>query len=311
VSNTAPTGGEVSPPARLCLGTVQFGMRYGIANQVGRPEEQAVADILTVCRESGVRCFDTAEAYGESEAVLGTGLRRIGMADEAQVFTKGRITAAVPASLAEKAAASLSRLGRTSVSGWMLHDEAQLGDWDRGFADVASALTHAGTVGLFGVSCYHPDAALLAVESVGMELLQVPANPMDRRFLAPGVLSRLASSGAAVFVRSVYLQGLCLMEPAAVPDRIPHGQRAVKTLADFCGARGIARDHFCVHYVLHRTRSLGARLVIGVDTAAQLARSVELFSGPELPAECFDAWDSLWPADLEDLILPYRWPKAA
>ena len=55
---------------RLILGTVQFGMSYGIANrkgQVGRLEAVSMMRLAAAAGSIG----DTAIAYGESEACLG------------------------------------------------------------------------------------------------------------------------------------------------------------------------------------------------------------------------------------------------
>lgn len=66
-------------PSKLALGTVQFGLEYGINNQAGQVSPEAIARILSECRLHGVDTLDTARTYGTSEAVLGqqdlTGLR--------------------------------------------------------------------------------------------------------------------------------------------------------------------------------------------------------------------------------------------
>lgn len=59
---------------RLALGCAQLGMRYGVANTAGQPDQAAAREIVAICLASGVRFFDTAQAYGESEAVLGDAL---------------------------------------------------------------------------------------------------------------------------------------------------------------------------------------------------------------------------------------------
>ena len=58
--------------AQLCLGTVQFGMHYGIHNTLGRqPTEEEVFGILDAALYAGICMFDTASAYGTSEELLG------------------------------------------------------------------------------------------------------------------------------------------------------------------------------------------------------------------------------------------------
>ena len=57
--------------SKLALGTVQFGMDYGINNPAGRISYPNVLKILSEARSAGVQLLDSAFAYGESEPVLG------------------------------------------------------------------------------------------------------------------------------------------------------------------------------------------------------------------------------------------------
>ena len=56
---------------KMVLGTAQFGMDYGIANLMGKPTRKDVLSILALAWEKGVRRFDTAPGYGNSEHLLG------------------------------------------------------------------------------------------------------------------------------------------------------------------------------------------------------------------------------------------------
>src|SRR5690625_6191821 len=56
---------------KIGLGTVQFGMEYGISNQSGQTPPNEVSAILASFRKKGGNLIDTAIAYGSSEIVLG------------------------------------------------------------------------------------------------------------------------------------------------------------------------------------------------------------------------------------------------
>lgn len=56
---------------KLSLGTVQFGLDYGITNQLGKTTSKEVSTILTFAEKNDVTVLDTAFAYGDSEKVLG------------------------------------------------------------------------------------------------------------------------------------------------------------------------------------------------------------------------------------------------
>ena len=57
--------------ALLALGTAQFGLTYGIANDNGQPSLEEVSTILRLAEREGITALDTAVAYGESETLLG------------------------------------------------------------------------------------------------------------------------------------------------------------------------------------------------------------------------------------------------
>ena len=56
---------------KLALGTVQFGLPYGITNQQGQVPSDEVARMLKLAAASGIDTLDTASTYGTSESVLG------------------------------------------------------------------------------------------------------------------------------------------------------------------------------------------------------------------------------------------------
>ena len=294
---------------RVCIGTVQFGMRYGVANTSGQPDPSTVSSLLKYCASVDLLHFDTAEAYGESESVLGNAFHSLELLDRVKIITKGTFQSGKHNSLTDKIHHSLQTLKVPKLQGWLLHDEKQIDLWNHVLADEAARLISSSLVGHFGLSCYEPSFALRGLEETGLSLLQFPANPFDRRFLRHETLQRLAACKAGMFVRSIYLQGLCLMAPEEISPLIPHAKRAVSVLSKFCQERELQRDFFCFHYVLHRTHSLQARLVIGVDSMAQLKRTCALAALTPPASYFFDEWDALWPEDIAELVLPYRWPK--
>ena len=73
---------------KLVLGTAQLGLNYGIANKTGKPDLATVRDIVLEAWEGDIRYFDTAQAYGESECVLGKVLSDLGIGNKAHIITK-------------------------------------------------------------------------------------------------------------------------------------------------------------------------------------------------------------------------------
>jgi aryl-alcohol dehydrogenase-like predicted oxidoreductase len=294
--------------SRCVLGCAQLGMRYGIANTTGQPDRAAALEIVSTCWAHGIRYFDTAQAYGDSEAVLGESLRALGAAGSASIISKVRpdLTAA-PAEIERAVEASLERLGVDRLWGLMLHDERGLEAWDDGLGASLRALRDRQLVDRLGVSVYAPQRAAQALEHPDLQILQVPGGVFDRRMLRAGVLERAATPGKHVFVRSVYLQGLALMDADALPDRLDFARDAVAAYKGFCDNHGVERRRFALRYA--RDRFPSAMLVIGAETAVQAAENCRLMDTPGSDDTWYDAWDERWPDDVEPLVDPSRWPS--
>ncbi|MFM4719708.1 aldo/keto reductase [Aeromonas bivalvium] len=194
---------------RLALGTVQFGLDYGISNHAGEVADAELDAILTLARKLGMDTLDTAQAYGKAEARLG-----VCNSTDFRVITKlsPNIDAA---DLAVSLDSSLQRLARPSVEGLLLHRSQ---DASPALFERLADLQHQGKVGKVGVSVYSPEELTGWLEQgYPLELVQLPANLLDQRFLRAGWLDRLQAMGCEIHVRSLFLQGLLLMQPALRP----------------------------------------------------------------------------------------------
>jgi aryl-alcohol dehydrogenase-like predicted oxidoreductase len=291
------------------LGTAQFGMPYGIANTRGKPSIDDALQIVKSAYASGIRWFDTAQAYGDSEAVLGHCFRELGLASEVRVVSKlhpslGQESAEV---IHRAVQDSLKRLNLDYLDGFLLHREEMLKELDRSLGQRLRGLKQQGLVRRLGVSCYSTGAANRALGFDLMEILQLTGSVFDRRLLRDGIVDEARKGRCTLFVRSVFLQGLALLSAEDVPSGVPRGRAAVNALSDFCRSRSIERKTFCLQYALHRFAP--GILVIGAERSAQVTETAALAKVGIVSEGLFDEWDRVWPDDIEGLIDPSRWPE--
>ena len=293
--------------SQIVFGTAQLGMDYGIANAGGKPSMDVAAEVVRVAWEHGVRCFDTAQSYGESELVLGNALARCG-AESARIVTKLSAKSDINdvAAVVSSMRASLERLHIDHVWGLMLHDEDSLDLWMRNGGQGFQALKQLGLAKRLGVSVYSAERALQALAFDEVDIIQVPANIFDRRMVRAGVFSRARDLGKTVFVRSVFLQGLAFLSPEAAA-RVPEGENAVRTLHAFCDRNRVGIRKFVLDH--NRWAAPNAQLVIGAETAEQIKENCALFAGPPCDPLLHEQWDKLWTVDYPGLIDPRSWPK--
>lgn len=295
---------------RLALGTAQLGMPYGVANRTGQPDASVAAGIVRTAWEAGVRYFDTAQAYGNSEDVLGQALRSAGATPTAHVVTKlhPKIQMDDPGLIRTAVESSLASLRVPSLWGLFLHDERSLDHWESHLRQPLRHFIDQGVVAHLGVSVYSPDRAFQAIGTRDLTSVQVAANIFDRRLLRRHFFTQAADAGRTVFIRSVFLQGLALLAPAELPARMAFAHNAVTAFQSFCARHHVTPAQFAIDYIRQRTGP-HAILVMGVDSTAQMCQNIKLLTQTPLPDALFSAWDDAWPDDDTLLADPSRWPR--
>ena len=286
--------------AKIALGTVQFGLAYGVSNSAGKVSADEVARILAFSRENGVDMLDTAIAYGDSEAALGR--------NDLAAFQVVSKLPAMPADIGdirawvdETVAGSLSRLNTHQLYGLLLHRPEQLlePEGEQLYAALVEARGQ-GLVQKIGVSVYSP-SELERLADYRFDLIQIPFNVLDQRLLQSGMLARLRESGTEVHVRSIFLQGLLLMDPARRPASFSRWSTLLDRYDDWLKEQGYSRLEGC----LRAAAGVAGidRLVLGVESLSQLEQITRVINEPPVPLPlelgCVD----------ELLLNPANWGK--
>jgi len=296
--------------SRLMLGTVQFGLPYGVANRTGQPTYAAVRGIVAAAVAGGVNCFDTAAAYGTSEELLGRALHELGVADRVTVVTKvrpltaeeTRDPAAAARAIEESVAESRRRLRLDCLPAVLFHREA-----DATHLEALERLRDRGWLREAGVSCDNvPGPAAAFAASPGVAAVQLPANVLDWRHRRGGSFAAAAESSVAVFVRSVYLQGLLLMPEGDIPEPLRPVVPVRRALEAIAADAGMSLAELAVRHMLGVPGVTS--LVMGVETVAQVEANLSLFDRGPLPADLDAAIEPVMTGLPELVITPPLWP---
>lgn len=197
---------------KLALGTVQFGLDYGVSNKNGKVSLELVGEILNYAKEIGIDTLDTASLYGTSEEVLG----RFDLEDF-NVVTK---TIKIDHSLdriqnfdkfKEAFFASQKKLGYIQLHGLMFHEANDLlSNQELALWDLFEDFKQKEYVRKIGVSVYSPKQLEDILNLVDIDIVQLPLNILDQRFLY--LLPELKKKNIEIHIRSTFLQGLLLMD---------------------------------------------------------------------------------------------------
>jgi aryl-alcohol dehydrogenase-like predicted oxidoreductase len=292
--------------SRLGLGTVQFGQDYGVSNRLGRPGEREVAAILTRAVEAGVGYIDTAPAYDSAEELVGRHLVRghsIRIITKTLAFGEAAIEAGHGQRVLDSLATSLDRLKVDAVHALLVHQSGDLAK--PGWQFIVDAMVEArarGWTSRIGASIYNSDQLALVESRFQPELVQLPLSVLDRRPIVSGALARLKTAKVEVHARSVFLQGLLLMEPDELPEFFAPVRQNIVGLRGLWQQRGLSALEACLAFALHRPEI--DAVIVGVNCLNE-------FKQIELAAASSAGIDS--DIDIEQPIDPVyvdssRWP---
>ena len=274
----------------------------------GQPDLKTARSIVQEAWESGISEFDTAQAYGQSEQVLGHALKDLGITNKAQVITKLSpfINYLDRSNIDNAIRVSIDNLGVESLYGLMLHREDMLDLWGKGLGRYLMDIVGSGTVKHLGISVYSPRRAIQALETEGISIVQLPSNVIDRRFEKAGVFELADDMGKTIYIRSIFLQGLLLMSPDTLPKHMRFTIPVLTRVISFAQNLGLSVKSLCIGYI--KNAFPHARIVFGAEASEQVRENLKYWAIP-------------WPIglnpkirtefrDIDEMILnPSLWPK--
>jgi aryl-alcohol dehydrogenase-like predicted oxidoreductase len=290
---------------KIGLGTVQFGLNYGISNQVGQTPIDEVARIMEVARVHNIRVIDTAALYGNSEEVLGRVLpqdHNFNLITKTVRINSERVTFSDADLLENTFTESLVKLRSKSIYGLLIHNaDDLLAEGGQLLMDRMMALKRMGLVTKTGVSVYTTDQVDKILQRYEIDLVQLPLNVLDQRLLVGGQLAALKARGVEIHIRSAFLQGVLLMEPETLPEYFAPVKQHLRHYHNFLQGLGIGPVRAALGFIeAHDEIDV---IVCGVNNHYQLIELCQA-SGP-LPDVDFSSFA------LDDAILnPSQWRNA-
>lgn len=263
------------------LGTVQLGMTYGLGEDKEKPSEEKAFGILDRAMELGVNTLDTANNYGDSEAVIGRWLTKCRQEGKKLPWVVTKIGPLEHGSFAKlrddvlyQIEGCRKNLGMDTLDCVMIHDFA---DYDRDRDNVRKVfeeLKDTGLIASSGISAYSRHDYSVIADS-GFDSVQIPLNVFDWSQIENGGLQRLADSGMLVFVRSVFLQGLVFHTPEDLDPRMDFCFPYLRRYLELCEEFRLSPAVLALSFVLSAPGVTTA--VLGCDNANQLQSNCSLF----------------------------------
>jgi aryl-alcohol dehydrogenase-like predicted oxidoreductase len=284
---------------KLILGTANFGNPYGIANSGKALSPQDSKIVVDWAQVNGVNHFDTALAYGQAQEMLG---RYLNQSLAPIVDTKlNEESCSSSKSIVETTKKTRETLGVNQIATLYLHNESLL--QTSNLREIAVGLNNVLDLGLareIGVSVYS-EAALVACKKALPELtvFQVPENICDRRLISSKVIAKLSEEGNTFILRSIFLQGLLLIDPISIPLNLRLATTGVQDLNEFASINSLSTMELCLAYA--NSISWAKGIIVGVASLKQLKEIRK--TSKTLPS----GWDTAIATLPTELTDPRKW----
>jgi aryl-alcohol dehydrogenase-like predicted oxidoreductase len=244
---------------KLALGTVQFGLEYGISNPGGLASDTELQKIIAGCSTHSVNTFDTASAYGNAETRLGTFL-------PSEVMVIGKFTGTSEKQIRSELLTSLSNLKTTQLHGYLAHRVNDIIQ-NPSVWETVENLKKENLILKSGISIYTPSELTQVIElGIHPDIVQLPYNLLDRRML--DAMAFCSMNGIEVHVRSVFLQGLFFLNPKALPPHLELFKEPLFKIASLAKENNLSVLALALQFVLKN--EFVTKAIVGVQSSQQL-----------------------------------------
>ena len=299
----------------LSLGTVELGLDYGIPvpNDYGKPSRKEAIEIIEYAVDSGINLFDTAAGYGESEILLGEALYHhpdcyivtkvnIPQNDSGELLTPSEFNRQVRQSLDN----SLRLLQRDTIDIMQIHNATSEIIENSEMIAILNLAKEEGKVRFIGASVYGEKAALSAVQSGWIDVIQVAFNLLDQR-MSETVFAAAKKAGIGVIVRSAFLKGALTKKGRFLPDELSELKDQVERVVNRLGLTWEDLPGFALRFCLSVPEI--STVLIGTRTREELDYSIGTADSGALSGGLLDTAKGLGISE-EQILNPSYWPIA-
>ena len=254
---------------KIVLGTVQFGLEYGINNNSGKPNKETIKSILDFAFQNNIRLLDTAEEYGDSQEVIGS-YHKIS-SNKFNIITKfSHRRDNLSKNLTTRIYQNLKTLNVDSFYSYMFHSFTDFKTYFYLYKNEIKQLKKEGVIGRFGVSVYTNQETERLLEYDMIDLIQLPFNLLDNNNQRSEIIKKAKDKGIEIHTRSTFLQGLFFKNE--IPHKLLNLKPYLNRVNEISKEKNISLNNLALNYVCQQ-RNID-KILIGVDSVSQLEENV-------------------------------------
>lgn len=253
---------------KLAIGTVQFGMNYGISNLNGQTTIQEAKEIISISKKFNITTIDTASAYGNSEETLGNiGVKNFDIVTKIPEIPNNIAKKNVEKTIINTIEKSFEKLKIEKIYAILIHKPEQLfSEYGNDIYKTLEKIKNDGLVEKIGISSYNPEEIIEKSNYFKIDIAQVPYNIVDQRLTNEGMISEIKKLGIEIHVRSIFLQGLLLSEK--IPSKFEKWGHIFENYENEITRHNMSKLEACLNFALKEKEI--DKIVIGINNKEQL-----------------------------------------
>ena len=202
---------------KIAIGTVNFGLKYGIKSnkKIGF---SVIKKIITKAKKNHIKFIDTSQIYKSAEKILGKfDLINFKIITKVKFYEKKIID---PKKIVyQKIDKSLKDLNIKKLDTVLFHNYKDcLRPESKDIYNCLKKIKNEGKIDKIGISINSPEEFFKVNKYFRFDVVQSPLNIFDRRLITSGLKKKLDKYKTQVMIRSIYLQGLLLMDEDQRPS---------------------------------------------------------------------------------------------
>lgn len=283
---------------KIGIGTLQFGLDYGIANTEGKLKDLEIKKIRKIAKFNNINIVDTANVYGNSEERLGY----LG-------FSNFKLVSKLPVTappvdrfnwVLKNVKRSLKKMNVERLYGMHVHNTKYL--LDKNGYKIYNGLVKAkkrGLINKIGVSVYTIQELKKIISKYKIDLVLIPFNIFDQRTIKSNILKELKDRNIEIHTRTTFLQGLLLLEGRKIPDKFEKYKKYFDNWNKIQKKIKIPKFEICLKYAL--SNKYIDRVIVGIDNSKQFKLLIKAAGYLKVDIKSIDASKEI------DLINPSKW----
>ncbi|MBS83169.1 MAG: hypothetical protein CMD65_03445 [Gammaproteobacteria bacterium] len=280
-------------------------MDYGIANKSGQLNQHEIDRIVSFSTKNDILYFDTAQSYGNSEIVLGNAIKKLNDKSNLKVISK--VVPNINYNLKKVISSideSLKKLKINSLYALLAH---RINDLTHpSFSKAINYLKEEQKIYKSGVSVYTPEEAQIALNNSQVQILQIPLNIFDRRWLDNKIIEQAKQKNIQLFFRSIFLQGLIFLNEVDLETRKMNWAKPyINQFNELLKTSSLS--YIELTFNLLSNFSSDSVIIVGIDNYDQIKENYNYLKNSKINKNLSEKWWSELPLFPEKLLNPNLW----